>query len=107
VRSHESLLLLSLAVSACTAPRAAIRDARDDASPPAPAPTASEPMPRPPRPLDDDGIFYVETDDPAHPRVRYLDGQLALDPSCAIKIGNKLSRRVPPAYVNGQPIGFC
>lgn len=65
------------------------------------------PMSRPPRPLSDDGIFYVLGEDPAHPRVRYGDGQLALDPSCAIRIGNKLNRRVPPVYVNGQPIGFC
>lgn len=64
-------------------------------------------MARPPRPLCDEGIFYVLGEDPAHPRVRYLDGQLALDASCAIRIGNKLSRKVPPAYVNGQPIGFC
>lgn len=66
-----------------------------------------EPMLRTPRLLDDDGIFYVQGDDPAHPRVRYLDGQLALDTTCAIRIGNKLSRKVPPVYVNGQPLGFC
>jgi hypothetical protein len=62
---------------------------------------------RPPRPLGDDGNFYVLGEDPAHPRVRYLDGQVALDASCAIRLGNKLNRKVPPAYVNGQPIGFC
>jgi hypothetical protein len=74
----------------------------------APALVADEPAPqRPPRPLDEDGIFYVESDDPDRPSVRYLDGQLALDGSCAIRIGNKLSRKVPPVYVNGQPIGFC
>lgn len=70
-------------------------------------PATGAPMLRPAPPLEDDGIFYVQTDDPAHPRVRYLDGQVALDASCAIKLGNKLSRKVPPAYVNGQPIGFC
>ncbi len=64
-------------------------------------------MTRPPRPLSDEGIFYVLGEDPTHPRVRYLDGQLALDTSCAIRIGNKLSRKVPPVYVNGQPLGFC
>ena len=70
----------------------------------------SEPMlatTRPIRPLSDDGVFYVLGEDPAHPRVRYQDGQLALDSSCAIQIGNKLNRKVPPVYVNGQPIGFC
>ncbi len=62
---------------------------------------------RPPRPLMEDGSFYVLGEDPAHPRLRYLDGQVALNTTCAIQIGNKLSRKVPPAYVNGQPIGFC
>lgn len=65
------------------------------------------PMLRPPRPLDDDGIFYVLGGDPPHPRVRYLDGQLSLNETCAIRVENKLSRRVPPAYVNGLPLGFC
>jgi hypothetical protein len=98
------LSLFTLLLVACAAPRAAPRDTGDENAPPEPA---NIPPPRPPRPLDDDGTFYVETEDPAHPRVRYADGQVALDGSCAIRIGNKLSRRVPPAYVNGQPIGFC
>lgn len=62
---------------------------------------------RPPRPLTDEGVFYVQSSDPAHPRVRYLDGQVSLNDSCAIRRGSKLSRRVPPMFVNGQPIGFC
>jgi hypothetical protein len=62
---------------------------------------------RAPRPLDDDGVFYVLGDDPLRPRVRYLDGQVSLNASCAIRAGNKLGRKIPPVYVNGQPIGFC
>lgn len=62
---------------------------------------------RPPRALDGDGAFYVATSDPAKPAVRYVDGQRSLNETCAIQLGNKLNRRVPPAYVNGRPIGFC
>lgn len=62
---------------------------------------------RPPRPLDDEGIAYVLDAEPGFPRVRYLDGQLSLNASCAIRVENKLSRKIPPVYVNGQPIGFC
>lgn len=62
---------------------------------------------RPPRPLDEDGFFYVLGEDPAHPRVRTVEGTLSLNDSCMIRLGNKLSRRVPPMYVNGQPVGFC
>lgn len=71
--------------------------------------TAVEPAPmaRPPRALNDDGIFYVLGADAVHPRVRYLDGQVALNESCMIQLGNKLSRKIPPVYVNGQPLGFC
>ncbi|NOT31237.1 MAG: hypothetical protein HOP15_12390 [Planctomycetes bacterium] len=57
--------------------------------------------------LDDDGIFYVLGAIPEFPRVRYRDGQLSLNESCAIRLENKLNRKIPPMYVNGQPIGFC
>jgi hypothetical protein len=59
------------------------------------------------RSLSEDGNAYVLGADPAHPRVRYLDGQLSLNETCAIRVENKLSRKIPPVYVNGQPIGFC
>lgn len=59
------------------------------------------------RPLSDDGIFFVESGDPKYPRVRYLDGQVSQNQSCAIRLDNKLNRKIPPIYVNGQPIGFC
>lgn len=62
---------------------------------------------RPPRLLDEDGNFYVLDADASHPRVRYRDGQVSLNSTCAIRVENKLSRRIPPAYVNGRPLGFC
>ncbi len=70
-------------------------------------PADSPPFCRPPRPLVDDGKFYVLGPDAEHPFVRYLDGQVSLNATCAIRRGNKLSRKVPPVYVNGRPIGFC
>jgi hypothetical protein len=62
---------------------------------------------RPPRPLSDDGQFYMWGDSPSKPYVRYLDGQMSRNESCPILRGNKLSRKVPPIYINGAPIGFC
>jgi|GEM_PF-2535099 len=69
---------------------------------------APEEAPRPcPKPLDQDGVTYVAADQPHLPLVRYRDGQLSLSDSCAVREGNKLNRKIPPAYVNGRPIGFC
>lgn len=62
---------------------------------------------RPPRPLSEDGHFYMWGDSPSRPHVRYLDGQMSRNESCPILRGNKLSRKVPPIYINGAPIGFC
>lgn len=83
-------------------------------SPPLPAtPVVVEPEPMaamPPfraRLPVDSGAFYVPTSDPLHPRVHYAEGQDSLNDSCIVLTGNKLSRRVPPAFVNGRPIGFC
>lgn len=88
--------------SASNAPTPAV-----DAASGAPEVADELPCERPPRPLSDDGVFYVQSSEPASPRVRYLDGQVSLNDSCAIRRGSKLNRRVPPIYVNGQPIGFC
>ncbi len=65
------------------------------------------PFVRPPRPLTGEGVFYVLASNAVHPEVRYVDGQASRNESCPILRGNKLSRKVPPMYVNGQPIGFC
>ena len=54
-----------------------------------------------------DGVFAVKGDDPDHHRLRYADGQLSRNDSCAIVLGNRLNRRIPPMYVNGSPVGFC
>lgn len=57
--------------------------------------------------LTGDGVFYVVGEDPKLPLARYSDGQVAISNSCGIRLGNKLNRRIPPIYVNGQPVGFC
>ena len=57
--------------------------------------------------LDGAGVYFVASQDPARPRVRYADGQVGLADHCAIRVANGLNRRIPPVYVNGRPIGFC
>jgi hypothetical protein len=85
-------LLVAAACAACLGPRAE-----------SPAVVEAPPM----RVLDGDGVLAVHTEDPARPRLRYVDGQVSLNQSCAIRLDRGLNPRVPPAYVNGQPIGFC
>jgi len=94
-----SVLLACACASPPPAPELALADAplaSDEAAPV-----------RPPRPLEDEGAFYVLGADPRFPRVRYRDGQVSLNASCAIRVENPLGRRIPPVYVNGRPIGFC
>jgi hypothetical protein len=100
---RKAILLLTLLCCACVSDPAAPEVSVEGELHP---PPALAPM-RPPRPLDDDGIFYVLGPSPAHPRVRYVDGQLSLNETCAIRVENKLKRKIPPAYVNGRPVGFC
>ncbi len=59
------------------------------------------------RELTRDGSMYVRSETAQLPLVRFPDGQVSNSDSCAVRVGNKLNRRVPPAYVNGQPVGFC
>ena len=66
----------------------------------------SEPVPVPP-PLDGDGVFYVADVEAELPRLRYKDGQVSRNTSCANRLGKKLNPAIPPMYVNGAPIGFC
>jgi hypothetical protein len=41
------------------------------------------------------------------PRVRYHDGgQVSLNDRCPVR-KVKLNPKMPPVYVNGQPVGFC
>ena len=54
-----------------------------------------------------DGVFAVAGDDAEHHRLRFTDGQLSRNDSCMILMGNRLNRRIPPLYVNGEPVGFC
>ena len=105
---EKPLALIALCLSAaCAAPQAGttnpeLQDTADRMAPMAPV-TPVAPMPA----LDGEGVFFVATSEAARPKVRYLDGQVSLNRSCAIRLGNKLNRRIPPMYVNGKPIGFC
>ena len=57
--------------------------------------------------LSGDGVFAVPGGDTRHHRLRYVDGQVSRNDSCMIRLGNRLNPRVPPLYVNGEPLGFC
>jgi hypothetical protein len=59
------------------------------------------------RELTKDGSMYVRSETVNRPLVRFPDGQVSSSDSCAVRTENKLNRAVPPAYVNGQPVGFC
>jgi len=49
---------------------------------------------------------YVNAQD-SLPRLRYFDGnQVSLNDRCAVRKA-KLNPKMPPIYVNGQPVGFC
>lgn len=66
----------------------------------------SEPTP-PEFALDGEGVFPVASANPERPRLRYLDGQVSSNNTCAIRLPNKLNPDVPPMYLNGMPVGFC
>lgn len=49
---------------------------------------------------------YVNPED-SLPRIRYFaDDQISLNDRCAVR-KVKLNPKMPPLYVNGQPVGFC
>jgi len=49
---------------------------------------------------------YINPQD-SLPHLRYFDGdQASLNDRCAVR-KVKLNPKMPPIYVNGQPIGFC
>ena len=56
-----------------------------------------------------DGVFPIgipeEADGPR--RLRYSDGQVSANKTCMIRLSNPVSASIPPAYVNGRPLGFC
>ena len=58
-------------------------------------------------PMTGNGVFAVPGADDDHYRLRFADGQLSRNDSCMIRLGNRLNRRVPPMYVNGEPFAFC
>ena len=49
---------------------------------------------------------FVPTADPKYPRLKYADSLVSLNDRCAVR-KYKLSARVRPVYVNGEPVGFC
>ena len=98
---RPSLLPLSLSLVFFTA-------CSDAAAPPEVVAVTLTAMERfPPPILDGDGTFDVPGTKPDRPRLRYRDGQVSRNESCAIRLPNKLNPAIPPMYVNGSPIGFC
>ncbi len=60
-----------------------------------------------PRVVEDTGaVEFVDSEVDTLPRVRFADGQVSVNDRCMVR-GVKLNRRMPPMYVNGQPVGFC
>ena len=55
----------------------------------------------------DDGVFKLSSADADTYRLRYRDGQASANDTCMIRLSNTLNPRIPPAYVNGRPHGFC
>ncbi len=49
---------------------------------------------------------FVDTRDPAHPRLRYPDSLTSVNDRCAVSQA-RLNPKARPVYVNGEPIGFC
>ena len=49
---------------------------------------------------------YIQPED-SFPKLRYFDtGIVSLNDRCAVR-KVRLNSKMPPVYVNGQPIGFC
>jgi len=49
---------------------------------------------------------YINPQD-SLPRIRYFEGnQVSLNDRCAVR-KVRLNDKMPPVYVNGQPVGFC
>ena len=49
---------------------------------------------------------FVEAQD-SFPRLRYFDtGLVSINDRCAVR-KTRLNPKMPPVYVNGQPVGFC
>ena len=50
---------------------------------------------------------FVAGGDSLFPRIAYFDGALvSVNDRCAVR-KVKLNPKMPPAYVNGRPVGFC
>ncbi len=60
----------------------------------------------PARVVPDTSTIAYDDSSAEFPHVHFGDGQLSLNDRCIVRQA-KLNRRMPPIYVNGQPIGFC
>jgi hypothetical protein len=50
---------------------------------------------------------FVGAAEDSFPRVRYFETNLvSINDRCAVR-KVKLNPKMPPVYVNGQPVGFC
>ncbi|MFN0152698.1 MAG: hypothetical protein ACKVU1_18500 [bacterium] len=67
---------------------------------------ANDGVPATARIVSDTGMVAFDDSTAEFPRVQFRDGQLSLNTRCIVR-QVKLNRRMPPIYVNGQPIGFC
>lgn len=67
---------------------------------------AAESMPAAARVVADTGAVAYDAGSAEFPRILFGDGQLSLNDRCIVR-QVKLNLRMPPIYVNGQPIGFC
>ena len=55
---------------------------------------------------DTGAIAFVDAAQDSFPRIRFADGRISLNDRCPVR-QVRLNRRMPPIYVNGQPVGFC
>ena len=55
----------------------------------------------------EDGVFPVAANGSDQHALRFRDGQVSENTTCMIRVANGLNPRIPPAYVNGRPLGFC
>ncbi len=54
---------------------------------------------------DSGAVAYVDST-AEYPRLIFADGHTSINNRCMVRMV-KLNRRMPPVYVNSQPVGFC
>lgn len=106
---HAWLLCGALAALACASEPSPgeLHERSDPSAVPVALPSAALDVPEDANIAMGEGVIYVGGANPERPHLRYLDGQVSRNESCFIKLGNKLNAKVPPLYINGNPVGFC